>query len=479
MHEEQNIINYDDFVVCIKCNKVLLKGNQKKHCLCGVNGNYVDFNTYAKSKEKPGWVVAAVVLGLCTGAGFFIFSPLFGYLAYKSKVVKPREEAILHCRQGAHRVLYKTAKGQVEEGKNLLSRAFDNFNAGNYQEALADFKIAYELGQDSQDLYKAIGICNLNLNNYQEALKWFSIVNPDQEVDQMKARCYIESQDASPEALDFLYGMAKTFPQKIGKDSLVYLVQVYKNTGLKDEKSIEIYKSYLTKISSDPQIKAKLIEALFSEKKYQECIDYGKTTLAEIDEGEEKNTIVQFYSWALAELRDLTHEAAQVYMERLKREPADLKIRLRYGEYLIKEKRLDECILLYKEGLKIFPNNLDLKYRLGIVYHVSSMYHEAIGELQTIARTEGFEKVIPKEQLYFALGRAFLKANLFDLAYKHFSSLELTYEICDMLYELGISWEKAGEVANAKKCFETIYGFDINYRDVAKRILDNKYKLTT
>ena len=59
----------------------------------------------------------------------------------------------------AHRVLYKTAKGQVEEGKNLLSRAFDNFNAGNYQEALADFKIAYELGQDSQDLYKAIGIC--------------------------------------------------------------------------------------------------------------------------------------------------------------------------------------------------------------------------------------------------------------------------------------------------------------------------------
>ena len=78
------------------------------------------------------------------------------------------------------------------------------------------------------------------------------------------------------------------------------------------------------------------------------------------------------------------------------------------------------------------------------------MYHEAIGELQTIARTEGFEKVIPKDQLYFALGRAFLKANLFDLAYKHFSSLELTYEICDMLYELGISWEKAGEVANAK-----------------------------
>lgn len=61
----------------------------------------------------------------------------------------------------------------------------------------------------------------------------------------------------------------------------------------------------------------------------------------------------------------------------------------------------------------------------------------------------------------------------------YITSLELTYEICDMLYELGISWEKAGEVANAKKCFETIYGFDINYRDVAKRILDNKYKLTT
>ena len=52
MHEEQNIINYDDFVVCIKCNKVLLKGNQKKHCLCGVNGNYVDFNTYAKVKRN-------------------------------------------------------------------------------------------------------------------------------------------------------------------------------------------------------------------------------------------------------------------------------------------------------------------------------------------------------------------------------------------------------------------------------------------
>jgi tetratricopeptide (TPR) repeat protein len=116
------------------------------------------------------------------------------------------------------------------------------------------------------------------------------------------------------------------------------------------------------------------------------------------------------------------------------------------------------------------PTDLQFRYELGEILVALHRYQEAIPELQK-ARMNPNARI----RSMCLLGQCFTARAMYDLAAKTLSDAvaELTLMDAvkkDVVYNLGLVYEKMGDKEKSIACMKQIYEIDYGYRDVAARV---------
>jgi tetratricopeptide (TPR) repeat protein len=115
-------------------------------------------------------------------------------------------------------------------------------------------------------------------------------------------------------------------------------------------------------------------------------------------------------------------------------------------------------------------------YNLGVAFREMGLLDEAIGELQKVCQSAERGTPFPQiMQTYTWLAQCFLDKGVPEAAIRWYEQAlklpDLDQETCMALhYELGSSYESAGNKSSALQHFMEVYGSNIDYRDVAERI---------
>jgi tetratricopeptide (TPR) repeat protein len=117
-----------------------------------------------------------------------------------------------------------------------------------------------------------------------------------------------------------------------------------------------------------------------------------------------------------------------------------------------------------------YPNDLQFRYDLGVLYYERGRHTEAIQQFQ-LAHKNPQRRI---RSLYY-LALCFKHKGQMDIASeqleKALSELHLMDDTKkDVLYELGVVYEARGNADKAAENFKEIYSVDIGYRDVAAKI---------
>jgi tetratricopeptide (TPR) repeat protein len=123
-----------------------------------------------------------------------------------------------------------------------------------------------------------------------------------------------------------------------------------------------------------------------------------------------------------------------------------------------------------QERVKRNPTDLQLRFELGENLFNAGRFREAVPELQR-ARQNPHARL----KAMNVLGRCYGELGMLDLAMKQLE--EASQEIASMdemkkgiVYNLGLIYERMGDVEKALGCMKQIYEVDYGYRDVAHRV---------
>lgn len=135
-----------------------------------------------------------------------------------------------------------------------------------------------------------------------------------------------------------------------------------------------------------------------------------------------------------------------------------------------KAKRSELVIGEARKRVERNPTDLQLRFELGEQLLHAGQFREALPELQR-ARQHPNARL----KAMNLLGRCYQELGMLDLAMKQFE--EASREIVTMdamkkeiVYNLGLVYEKMGERGKAIDCMKQIYEADYGFRDVAKRV---------
>lgn len=116
------------------------------------------------------------------------------------------------------------------------------------------------------------------------------------------------------------------------------------------------------------------------------------------------------------------------------------------------------------------PTDLQLRYELGEILVNLANYKDAIAELQKARNNPNV-----RLRAMNLLGRCYTERGMFDLAAKtlsdaasELSQMDSTKK--DIVYNLGLVYEKMGQKEKSVDCMKQIYEIDYGYRDVADRV---------
>jgi len=113
-------------------------------------------------------------------------------------------------------------------------------------------------------------------------------------------------------------------------------------------------------------------------------------------------------------------------------------------------------------------------YNLGVAYREMNRLDEAIGEFQKAV--SGAENRVPNYyQACESLAACFLEKGLAGLAVKWYGRALETPNLDDaawlaLHYDLGVAYERAGDLPHAWEMFAEVYGRNIGFRDIAEKI---------
>ena len=123
-----------------------------------------------------------------------------------------------------------------------------------------------------------------------------------------------------------------------------------------------------------------------------------------------------------------------------------------------------------------YPNDLKLRFELGLQYYNNEYYDDAIGQLQ-LAQRSPKERV---EALYY-LAMCFAKKGQRDMAVMQLETANEQLPLMDdlkkkIVFELGDMAEQAGDIEKAFNYYKDVYGADIGFEDIGAR-MERIYKL--
>lgn len=212
--------------------------------------------------------------------------------------------------------------------------------------------------------------------------------------------------------------------------------------------------------------------------------------------------------------------------EKIARDPKNINYYTNLGALLVQQNRFDEAILVYEDARKVaptdpeldrrysatriakydndivalreaghedaavameteraqyvfddlydrsqrYPNDLHIKFELGLQYYQNEYVDEAIQQFQLAQRN-------PKDraQALCYLALCFRQKQMPDMAAEQ---LELAKELVtemgaekmQILYELGDVYQELGRLEEADKYYKEIYRYDMSYRDISKKV---------
>ena len=135
-----------------------------------------------------------------------------------------------------------------------------------------------------------------------------------------------------------------------------------------------------------------------------------------------------------------------------------------------KVSRAEILIADAQERVKRNPTDLQLRFELGENFFNAGRFREAVPELQR-ARQNPHARL----KAMNVLGCCYGELGMLDLAMKQLE--EASREIVSMdamkkeiVYNLGLTYERMGELEKSLACMKQIYEVDYGYRDVARRV---------
>ncbi len=135
-----------------------------------------------------------------------------------------------------------------------------------------------------------------------------------------------------------------------------------------------------------------------------------------------------------------------------------------------KQRRAQMLIAEARSRVDRNPTDLQFRFELGEVLLTAGHYREALPELQRARQNPNV-----RLKAMNALGRAYRELGMYDLAARQLE--EAAREIYTMdatkkeiIYDLGLVYEKMGERGKALECMKQIYEADYGYKDVAERV---------
>ncbi|MBV9464010.1 MAG: hypothetical protein JO317_07260 [Verrucomicrobiae bacterium] len=154
--------------------------------------------------------------------------------------------------------------------------------------------------------------------------------------------------------------------------------------------------------------------------------------------------------------------------EQLGSEPANAALSKEI-EDLQRERK--KCIVEQQEMLvRRYPNDLEARFELGLLYYGDDRIDEAMKEFQLAANN-------PKNRVSAAhlMGMCLARKKMYDLAVPRLKAALGASEVMDatrkqILYDLGGLYEAMGKDKEAMEQYKQIYEVDIGYKDVSQKV---------
>ena len=136
----------------------------------------------------------------------------------------------------------------------------------------------------------------------------------------------------------------------------------------------------------------------------------------------------------------------------------------------IKRDRLSTVLAEAKTKVERNPTDKQFRFDLASVLYQIGSYREAIPELQQAKSNPHI-----RNKALLMLGKCFGSLNMNDLAINAFNDAVkeipvFTPEKKELLYDLGLIYEKTGKKEDYLNCMKEIYNNDYGYKDVATRV---------
>ena len=170
-------------------------------------------------------------------------------------------------------------------------------------------------------------------------------------------------------------------------------------------------------------------------------------------------------------MRESEHEIAE-HEEFLANHPAGDELHAKRAEELkaARKKRAEMLIEEARQRVERNPTDLQLRFELGEHLANAGRFREALPELQRARQNPN-----ARLKAMNLLGRCYHELGMLDLAAKQLE--EAGKEILTMdamkkeiIYNLGLVYEKTGEKEKSLSCMKQIYEADYGYKDVATRV---------
>ena len=118
-----------------------------------------------------------------------------------------------------------------------------------------------------------------------------------------------------------------------------------------------------------------------------------------------------------------------------------------------------------------YPNDLHLRYELGVQYYTYEYYDEALEHLQLAQKS-------PKDRLWalYYLAMCFLKKGQTDMAVMQLETARDAIPTMDdlkkkVVYQLGLCAEESGDLEKAYQYYKDVYSTDVGFADLSERLL--------
>ena len=136
----------------------------------------------------------------------------------------------------------------------------------------------------------------------------------------------------------------------------------------------------------------------------------------------------------------------------------------------LKSQRAELALQSARARIEQNPTDLQLRFELGELLVEAEAWQEAIPELQKARQNPNV-----RMRAMSLLGRCFTARNMLDLAAKTLSDAVSELPVMDsvkkdVIYNLGLVYEKMGDAEKTVECMKQIYEVDYGYRDVASRV---------